>query len=637
MSRRLAAVAAVVAAAAASVVLPAPAPAAAQAGGELAVTAVDVAGFPRVTATVGVPPALAGRAVPLAAFAVTEGGSPVYAAVTPLPPEHHEVVLVIDTSGSMAGAPLAAAKRSAASFLATMPATTRVAVVGFGASATLASGFSLDRQALATAVNSLVATGETALYDAMTMAVAQFSPTVGVARSIVLLSDGGDTASGVDLDTAVGSVAAGRARVDVVELASSESNTAALARLAGAAGGRLVPAGDPAALDAIYRDIATTLANQYRVSYRSESTGRTELEVSIDHAGVTASARAAVHPPAPSSTPGTPAGPGPGAGDSARADGGGGARLVLGLGAFFAAFCLAGLVLFRPRLPGGRRARWRLALGARRSATPSALTGLADRATQVADAALERRGRHGRLNTALERAGVALRPGEFLVLCGCAALVAMLLGLLLSGAVAGLAVAALVLAGSRAGIGVVASRRQARFATQLSDTLQLMSGTLRAGYGLLQALDAMAREAPAPTNEEFRRIVVEARLGRDLSESLRAMSERMGSQDFQWVVEAIEINREVGGDLAEVLDRVGATIRERDFLRRQVKSLSAEGRLSGYLLMALPGALCVMIKMRNPSYFAELTHGPGLLLSGFGVVLLVVGGLWLRKVCRIAF
>ena len=191
--------------------------------------------------------------------------------------------------------------------------------------------------------------------------------------------------------------------------------------------------------------------------------------------------------------------------------------------------------------------------------------------------------------------------------------------------------------GGRAGLGYIARRRQAQFAAQLSDTLQLLSGTLRAGYGLLQALDAMAREASAPTSDEFRRIVVESRLGRDLSASLRAMSERMASQDFQWVVEAIEINREIGGDLAEVLDRVGATIRERDFLRRQVKSLSAEGRLSGYLLTGLPFGLAFMIRMRNPSYFAELTSGVGLILAAVGMVLLVVGGLWIRKVCRLVF
>jgi tight adherence protein B len=611
--------------------------------GALTVTAVDASARPEITATVGVP---AGRALPPGAFTVTEDGRPVAATVTPLPAEQLEVILVIDTSGSMAGAPLAAAKRSAASFLSTMPASTRIAVVGFGDAPVLASGFSLDRAALASAVGGLVARGETALYDAVAMAVAQFPPAAGTARSIVLLSDGGDTSSRADLGAAIAALGSGRVRVDAVSLRSSESNAAALDQLAGAAGGRVAPAGDPAALDAIYRGIATTLSNQYRVSYRSEATGPAELRVAVAAEGFSAEAAATVAAP-PARRPAVDAGPPappttvaasptePRAAAEPAVDGH--TWLLAGLGTFFLAFCLMGLVLFLPRRHRGRRPSWGAMLGARRPSKASAFAGLADRATQVADAALDRGGRRGRLNDALERAGLALRPSEFVVLCGCGSLTAALVGLALSGPLAAVAGLALGGVGGRAGLGYIARRRQAQFAAQLSDTLQLLSGTLRAGYGLLQALDAMAREASAPTSDEFRRIVVESRLGRDLSASLRAMSERMASQDFQWVVEAIEINREIGGDLAEVLDRVGATIRERDFLRRQVKSLSAEGRLSGYLLMGLPFGLAFMIRMRNPSYFAELTSGVGLILAAVGMVLLVVGGLWIRKVCRLVF
>ncbi len=617
-----------VAAALLTLLAPPAGPATPAPGTSAALAGVDVTAFPEVSATVAVPPALAGRALPPSAFTVTEGGRAVAARVTALPAAQVEVVLVVDTSGSMVGEPLAAAKRAARSFLAAMPATARIAVVGFGASPELASRFSLDRAALSAAVEGLAAGGETALYDAVVMAMAQFSQQADAARSIVLLSDGGDTASRTDLATTVGAVAAGRVQVDVVELASSEADAAALVELARGAGGRVVPATDPAALDAIYRGLATTLANQYQVAYRSDATAPVELRVAIAHEGVTTSAEAIVAvPPAP----------GPAPAEKPASVVGGRTALLVGLGSSFVALCLAGLVLFLPRRAAVRRVAWSAMLRSTRSTSPSALTGLAGRAAQAADAALDRRGRRGRLNATLERAGIALRPGEFLVLSASGALTALLLGLALSGPLAGLAGAALAITASRSGVAFVARRRQARFAAQLTDTLQLMTGTLRAGYGLLQALDAMAREAPAPTGEEFRRIVVESRLGRDLSEALRAMSTRMGSQDFQWVVEAIEINREVGGDLAEVLDRVATTVRERDYLRRQVKSLSAEGRLSGYLLMALPGALALMIRARNPTYFAELTQGPGLLLSGVGVILLAVGGLWLRKVCRIAF
>ena len=125
-----------------------------------------------------------------------------------------------------------------------------------------------------------------------------------------------------------------------------------------------------------------------------------------------------------------------------------------------------------------------------------------------------------------------------------------------------------------------ASKRQAAFADQLPDALQLLAGGIRAGFGLMQAIDNVAGELPAPAGEEFQRVKVETHLGRDTNEALRAMALRVGSQDFEWVVEAIEINREVGGDLGEILDSVGGTIRDRNRLRRRIKSLSAEGRVS---------------------------------------------------------
>ena len=182
-----------------------------------------------------------------------------------------------------------------------------------------------------------------------------------------------------------------------------------------------------------------------------------------------------------------------------------------------------------------------------------------------------------------------------------------------------------------------ADRRRARFTEQLSDTLQLLSGTLRAGYGLMQAVDAVAKEGESPTGEEFRRVVVETRLGRDLTECLQALADRMGGEDIAWVVQAVDINREVGGDLAEVLDTVAATIRERAQIRRQVKALSAEGRLSAYVLVALPVFLIGVMSLTNRSYVGELTHGTGLVLATGGAALLAVGAAWLRRLCRLVY
>ena len=127
-------------------------------------------------------------------------------------------------------------------------------------------------------------------------------------------------------------------------------------------------------------------------------------------------------------------------------------------------------------------------------------------------------------------------------------------------------------------LGFLVGRRKKAFAEQLDSTLQMMAASLRAGYSLLQAVQAMSSEADAPTRDEFSRVLNETRIGRPLNDSLIEVSNRMGSEDFNWVAQAIAINREVGGNLADVLDGVARTIRERNQLHRQVASLASEGK-----------------------------------------------------------
>ena len=141
-----------------------------------------------------------------------------------------------------------------------------------------------------------------------------------------------------------------------------------------------------------------------------------------------------------------------------------------------------------------------------------------------------------------------------------------------------------------------------------------------------------------PTSVEFARIINETRVGRQLSDSLDETAARMESEDFTWVTQAIAINREVGGNLAEVLDGVGNTIRERNQIRRQVKALSAEGKLSAYVLMALPFGIAGFLMFSNPAYMAKFTQSLlGYGLIGAAVVLLIIGALWLRKVVSFKF
>jgi tight adherence protein B len=180
-------------------------------------------------------------------------------------------------------------------------------------------------------------------------------------------------------------------------------------------------------------------------------------------------------------------------------------------------------------------------------------------------------------------------------------------------------------------------KRRAQFLRVLPDTLQLMAGSLRAGYGVMQAIDSVAKESTGPTAEEFGRVLTEARLGMPLDLALSDMSERIDNDDFRWVVLAITIQREVGGNLAELLDTVAAVLREREMLRRQIKVLSAEGRLSAIVLIGLPIFLTIYLTLINPSYIGLLVT-TGLLGWSMVIVALVLMGLgiiWIRKLITI--
>ena len=165
-------------------------------------------------------------------------------------------------------------------------------------------------------------------------------------------------------------------------------------------------------------------------------------------------------------------------------------------------------------------------------------------------------------------------------------------------------------------------KRLKAFSTGLADTLQLMSGSLSAGLSLAQSIDTIVREGTEPISGEFRRVVIETRLGVTLEDSMEGVAERMESRDFTWVVMAIRIQREVGGNLAELLLTVAATLREREYLRRHVRALSAEGRLSCYVLGGLPPGFLLYLTLTKPEYVKPMYTTPigWILLAGMAVL-----------------
>jgi tight adherence protein B len=310
------------------------------------------------------------------------------------------------------------------------------------------------------------------------------------------------------------------------------------------------------------------------------------------------------------------------------------ALLVVGVAAVAAALLVVVFVV----LPPGRSRVPLSRLDPSVAPTASALAGAGAAAGAAVEKALVKRGRLASGAAALERAGMSTTLPNLVLTVGLGAVVAGTLGFVVGGPFLGLLLFVAVPFGAKLLLGFRAGRRQAAFADQLDDSLQLMAGSLRAGHSLLRAVDSVSQEADAPTSEEFSRIVNETRVGRDLNDALDEVAERMGSDDFTWVAQAIAIHREVGGNLAEVLDAVGHTIRERNAIRRQVKALSAEGKLSAIVLRVLPSGVTGFIGMTNPGYLAKFTEsvvGYGM-LGGAGVMLLV-GALWLKKTVAITF
>lgn len=268
---------------------------------------------------------------------------------------------------------------------------------------------------------------------------------------------------------------------------------------------------------------------------------------------------------------------------------------------------------------------------------PSLLTRATDSALTLVNRKVGRNARFGSRES-LDQAGLRLRQADFILLVSCIGVTAGLVGFILNGIGIGLLFVVLTPLGAAIVLKVLTGRRRAKFADQLGDSLQMLAGGLRAGHSLLRSVEAVAQEAESPTSEEFARLVNETRLGRDLKDSMIDASRRLKSEDFDWTAQAIGIHREVGGDLAEVLDHVGATIRERAQVKGQVKALSAEGKMSAYVLIGLPVGMFLFLNATSPAYIGTLYSSVlGWALLGAGVVMLGLGSWWLSRVVKIQF
>ncbi|MEZ5374556.1 MAG: type II secretion system F family protein [Microthrixaceae bacterium] len=258
------------------------------------------------------------------------------------------------------------------------------------------------------------------------------------------------------------------------------------------------------------------------------------------------------------------------------------------------------------------------------------------KAVEATEHFAEDRGLLAKIQAQLTAADLHIRAGEAAFALTVIPLVAGFFGLGLFGIAGGLMLALLGLAVPIGAVSVKAGRRRSAFERQLPDALTLLAGTLRAGYSIGQAITAVSEDVPDPLGGELRRAMSEAQLGRPIEDALTGVAERLTSRDFAWTVLAISIQREVGGNLSELLDTVATTMVERERLRREVKGLTAEGRMSAIVLGALPLGMMAFMYVSNPGYLDPLLETTlGKVLLGYSVVSMLIGFAWMKKIITI--
>jgi tight adherence protein B len=567
-------------------------------------------------------------------------------------------MLVLDTSGSMSQeGRLEAAKSAALTFLHEAPADVKVGLMTFGDPPTLRSALGTPRPTIEKQIDRLKADGNTALFEAVSKAADQLKTLPS--GTIILLSDGRDDdrtgqspsdaavrAKLESLRMRITGVTVGEpdAKDDVVKLTGANN-------LITAEGGRgqLVDR-----VTQVFQDQSEALDKQLQISVPlpgGAAAAAGMVEVSGYAGGAKISLTTVYTGGAPKPAPTAVAAPKVATPDP---------RLtavttpvaIVAIAGLFGALCIliataTGALVRNPdeesevvrRLSvytfSGREAR-RTVVAEQTTALGS--SAVARGAVELADRLARGRQLETSLDSRLDAAGLPLRTAEWTVVHVGVALGGALLFLLVGGGtiVAGALGLLLGLIAPWLFLALRQSRRESKFLSQLPDTLQLLAGSLQAGYSLPQAMDTVVREARAPIGTEFNRALIEARLGVPPEEALEGIARRTRSRDFRWIVMAIKIQKDVGGNLAELLGNVAETLRERERLRRQVSALSAEGRLSGIILAGLPVVFTIYLTLVRPDYLEPMvTTRMGLTMLAMGAILLVVGGVWMSRVVKV--
>jgi len=599
-------------------------PAAAGAGVRL--NGVDFGAYPAVRATVvtSVPSAAPPR--------LLENGRPVVGLQAVNLGRSKNVVLALDTSRSMAGKPLAEAAAAATAFVATKPASDRIALVTFGQRASLQGPFSTSTIDSDNALRTLAvgANSGTALWDAVDLSARLLASQAG-GRVVVLLTDGNDVGSRASESGALLSLHKAGAVVYPIAF-GSHADSSGLERLASSTGGSFHTASTSATLSGIYSSIGRELRRTWRVRYLTTARpgDKLELKASVGRLGSDTTSVSV-----PGSGSATSDKPSPLLPDSFYGRAGDllftvlAALLVLAAG-ILAASTLRGSWLKRRLAAHVEPSRGRAAKHRTGRERLAMLSGL----FRVTESTFGHRRQWRNLQLLLERADLPLRTVEFAwLLIGCSFVLALLAAIINGGA---LAILASFLVGGFVPYLVVwmkARRRVRAFEDQLPDLLITMAASLKAGHSFKQGIQSVVDEGQEPAAKELRRVLTDTQLGRPMEAALQETAERIGSKNFSFVITAVNIQRQVGGSLAGLFDMVADTVRDRQQFARKIRSLTAMGRMAAYVLVGLPFFIALAMTVLNPTYMDPLFHShTGHMLIMLGLTMMAFGSLVLKKI-----
>lgn len=542
------------------------------------------------------------------------------------------VIAVDNSANSLTDDTLTKQKDAAKALIQSKPDNEQIAIVASQGTGVTVQPLTDNTEALLNSVDNLKASADNALWNAVQLGTGLLQNSPERQANIIVMSSSPDKASKSGTYTAVRSQlrSANAVAFTVGFETKNGLESGNLSDLAISTGGRYVSTADPSTATQILAGLQRNISNQAVVTYNSLGGDTHDITVQIGTGTATAHVSNGVISEGASVNPVVVQSNAPG-----FLSGSMGLIIIASVSLLCVGLLLYGIV----EVIGNDRNRLSSALLPYQEGgfDPDAHTDfskLADseiikKAVAATAKAAEERGLLQVVQNRLEQADLPLKPAEALFFTGVLAFVFMVIGAIFFNFI-GIAVALLVFLALPVMItGFLAKRRKKKFTSQLPDTLQLLAGSLRAGYSLVQGLDAVSKQCAQPMATELQRAMSEARLGRPVEEALQEISDRMQSDDFEWAVMAIKIQREVGGNLAELLMTVSETMVGRERLRREVKGLTAEGRISAIVLAGLPFVIGVLISFMNPAYMKPMLGNFYGQMALVGATVMIGVGYWL--------